>query len=139
MATVFGLDTTEVRAESQRTISALGGPVCDWLPWLDRTEPRSADSIIRRALVMNALIQIHFGAPIAVIRGWIEHNSLVRDLSARESAILRKSTVTEQESTDLSWTLEALWALVWAGSFIADIASSSRLATPWRAFCRTFR
>jgi len=122
MATVFGLDTTEVRAESQRTISALGGPVCDWLPWLDRTEPRSADSIIRRALVMNALVQIHFGAPIAVIRGWIEHNSLVRDLSARESAILRKSTVTEQESTDLSWTLEALWALAWAGSFIADIA-----------------
>jgi len=121
MPTVFGLDTGEVRTESQRVVSALGGALCDWLPWLEDTQPRSRESVIRRALVMNAMIQIALGAPTAVIRDWIERHALRPDLSENEAAILQKNDVTEQEKTDLFWTVEALWAFAWIGSFIDDI------------------
>lgn len=121
MATVYGLDTGEVRAESQRVITALGGPVCDWLPWLEENEPRSREAVIRRALILNAMIQIHFGAPTVIIRGWIEHHALAADLSEQENAILQKSDLTDQEDADLLWTIEALWTFAWIGSFIADI------------------
>ena len=123
MAIVFGLDTAAVRAESQRVVTSLGGPTCDWLPWLDRSEPRNAASVIGRTLVMNAMLQIHFGAPVERIRAWISEHALNEHLSRREREILRKSDdeITDQEDADLSWSIEGLWTLVWAGSLIPDL------------------
>lgn len=123
MAVVFGLDTNAIRAESQRVITALGGPACDWLPWLGRTKPRPADSVVSRALIMNAMIQIHFGAPIEVIRTWIETHGLTADLSRKERQILAtpEADLGEQERTNLYWSIEALWTLAWIGSLIPEI------------------
>lgn len=123
MATLFGLETSDVRRESQQTITRLGGPVCDWLPWLDRTQPRSSVECARRALVMNAMIQIHFGAPVHIVKGWIDTNGLTGALSARERAILARSEheLSAQDVTDLFWYIEALWALAWVGGLIADL------------------
>ncbi len=112
-----------VKAESERIIRALGGDVLDGLPWLDRTHPREAREVADRALVMNALLQIYFGAPTNVIDAWITSNDLRASLSRRESQILRKSNaeLSEQEQTDLYWYLESLWTLAWAGRLIPDI------------------
>jgi Domain of unknown function (DUF4272) len=112
-----------VKAESERIIRALGGEVLDGLPWLDRTQPRESKEVADRALVMNALLQIYFGAPIHVIDAWITANDLRASLSRRESQILRRSNteLSEQEKIDLYWYLESLWTLVWAGGLIPDI------------------
>jgi hypothetical protein len=124
MAVVFGLDTKSVRQKSQREITRLGGPSCDWLPWLDRTSPRSEESAVSRTLVMNAFIQIHFGAPVKVIETWIRKHGLLPHLSPSERELLAKADadLTAQEVTDLYWYIEALWALAWAGSLIPSLS-----------------
>ncbi len=129
MATVFGLDTVDVRRESQRIITRLGGPACDWLPWLDRTEPREGNETANRALVMNAMIQIRFGAPIGAVKSWIEENSLSHHLSRRERELLEGSDedVTDQDAADLFWYIEALWALAWVGGMISELPIEQRV------------
>ncbi len=123
MATVFGLDTVEVRRESQGIITRLGGPRCDWLPWLDRTEPRDGKETANRALVMNAMVQIRFGAQVGVVKSWIDDNSLSDHLSRRERDLLHGSDedVTEQDAADLFWYIEALWTLAWVGGLISEL------------------
>jgi hypothetical protein len=123
MATIFGVDTGDVRRESQRTITSLGGALCDWLPRLDRTHPRDTLECARRALVMNAMIQIHFGAPTLIVKTWIEANALADSLSKRERTILATSDdeLTDQDLADLFWYIEALWAFVWVGGLIDDL------------------
>lgn len=123
MATVFGLDTSAVRRNSQQTITQLGGSTCDWLPWLDRTQPRGSSDVAHRALVMNAMIQIRFGAPVEVIRKWVEENGLTDHLSTRERELLGSADddISDQDAADLYWYIEALWALAWTGGLISEI------------------
>lgn len=63
---------------------------------------------------MNAMIQIHFGAPIEVIRTWIDTYGLTADLSEKERRILAtpEDDLAEQERVNLYWSIEALWTLV---------------------------
>ena len=80
---------------------------------------------------MNAMIQIHFGAPVGVVRSWIERNALGDHLSSRERKLLEGSDedVSEQDSTDLFWSIEALWALAWVGGLISDIPIDGRVGS----------
>jgi Domain of unknown function (DUF4272) len=119
---VSDFDPLAVKAESEARILAAGGRILDWLPHLDRGNPREAASICDRALTMHALLQLTFGAPREVIRQWIADNGLEASLSIRERALVAgDEELGEQEGTDLRWYIEALWALAWAGSLIADI------------------
>ena len=123
MAEGFGPDPQQVKQDSERIILAKGGRTCDWLPYLDRAEPRGLDHLVGRALVMNALLNIAFQAPVSVIRNWIEAHRLTPHLSDAERVILTKSNaeLSEQESIDLYWYIESLWALMWAGGLIPDL------------------
>jgi hypothetical protein len=118
-----GIDPAAVKVMSEKRVIALGGEICDWLPWLDRTEPRDPEGIISRALVMHAMLQIYFGAPIPVIARWLSSNGLLPALSRHDRLILAKSreALEEQERIDLFWNIEALWALVWVGGLIPAI------------------
>jgi len=69
------MDPLEVKARSERTIVALGGKTLEWLPWLDRTQPRESAEVATRALAMHAVLQIYFGAPRAVIASWLRDNA----------------------------------------------------------------
>lgn len=117
-------DVARIKAESEERIRRLGGKICDWLPWLDREHPRDSSDVAGRALILNAMIQIHFGAPTAVIARWIASNGLTSALSKRERSILERSEreLAQQEVADLYWSIEALWALVWCGSLIPELA-----------------
>jgi hypothetical protein len=113
-----------IKHESESIILRAGGQTCDWLPVLD-TEPklRSIDSIVRRALILNAMLQIHFKAPVKFISQWVAQNGLSNELSESEREILGKdnSELSEQQLINLYWSIEALWALVWIGSLIDDL------------------
>lgn len=118
------MEPLEVKAESERIIKALGGEICDWLPWVERSNPRESTEVADRALVLNAILQIAFGAPVDVIASWIKANGLEASLSRRDQSTLNKqsSELTEQERTDISWYVEALWAMVWAGQLIENLS-----------------
>jgi Domain of unknown function (DUF4272) len=114
------IDPNALKAESEAQILAFGGRICSWLPLLDSVKLRPIDQIIGRSLVMNALLNIYFEAPIPVIKDWIEAHNLVPYLSISEKAILEleNSQLTEQQLIDLYWYIEALWALLWVGNII---------------------
>lgn len=118
------MNPVEIKKESEKIIAAKGGKTIDWLPFLERTEGmRSNEELIDRALILNALLNIHFEAPIAIIKEWIEQQSLTPSLSEYEKKLLNKENkdLSEQEKINLYWYIEALWALMWAGSLIDDL------------------
>ena len=117
------IDPEIVKKESEEIIKNYGGEICDWLPWIDRIGIRPIEEIIGRALVMNALINIHFEAPTSIIKEWLESNELTNYLTAEEMVLLNKNNneLTEQEINNLYWHIEALWSLLWATSIIDEM------------------
>jgi Domain of unknown function (DUF4272) len=117
------LDYQAVKSKSEEIISALGGRVCDWLPVLDHTEPRESSAVADRALVLNAIIQIYFGAPVHIVSEWIRDNQLEESLSHNDRHVLgaKAEELTEQQRTNLFWYIEALWALAWSGQLTEEL------------------
>jgi len=122
-------DPGRIKSRSEQKITAAGGRVNPWLPPLDVGRPRPVDEVVGRALVMNALVNVYFNAPTPVIRQWIEANGVERQLTPRERVLLASTNAElgEQEKLDLFWSMEALWALLWAGSLADDLAWDRRL------------
>ena len=76
------IDLDAVKRETEAIIRRAGGEICDWLPILDRdAKPRDLAAVVSRALILNAMLQIYFKAPIAAIKDWITRNGLANDLS----------------------------------------------------------
>ncbi|MGI1679861.1 MAG: DUF4272 domain-containing protein [Cellvibrionaceae bacterium] len=109
------MEPLEIKKESEKIVLSFGGEICDWLPVQEITEMRSKDDIIRRALIMNAMINIAFDAPIDYIAGYIEKNKLRSYLSSIEIKILQynQEALPDQHKINLHWYLESLWALLW--------------------------
>jgi hypothetical protein len=114
----------DVKKESEKIILEKGGKILDCLPVMERNEPmRSNEELINRALILNALVNIYFKAPIHIIKSWIEQYNLTSFLSESEKKLLDKKNdeLTEQENINIFWFNEALWALMWAGNLIKDL------------------
>ena len=131
------IDPKDAKRASEKIISEYGGKVCDWLPYLDRASLRSIEEVVGRALVLNALINIHFEAPTKVIKDWIETHNLSAHLTDREKDILNRdnSLLTEQELTNLYWYIESLWALMWATTIIDEMPFDKGIADDMISFC----
>ena len=118
------MNPIETKKESERIISEKGGKTPDWLPILERAKDmRSNEELIDRALILNALINIYFEAPIPIIKDWIEQHGLAPALSEYEKKVLDRDSkdLSEQERINIHWYIEALWALMWAGNMIDDL------------------
>jgi hypothetical protein len=131
------IDPQQVKADSERIILDAGGRICDWLPLLDDRTPRTLDAIVGRALVLNAMLQIAFKAPTNIIKDWLDNNGVSAHLSANERTLLEKDNdeLTAQETTDLYWYIEALWALLWVGNLIEDLAFDQPIQDYMASLC----
>ena len=127
----MSVDPLKAKTRSEQAIIALGGKTLDWLPWLDRTEARSSAEVATRALAMHGLLQIYFGAPAPVIASWLAVNRAESSLSKRERMILAtpEGSLSEQDRTNLYWYLESLWALVWSGGLVPELAIQERVGS----------
>jgi hypothetical protein len=116
---MFGLEINPKKIKEQNTsyLKSIGIEVINHLPYIDLNEFQSDKDIARRCLVMAALLQLNFGAPNEFIENWLNENNLMEYLTPNEQHILgtKFSDLTEQEQTDLYWTIEAIWALSWVG------------------------
>ncbi|MCB2409318.1 DUF4272 domain-containing protein [Hymenobacter lucidus] len=114
----------QTKAESEGKVLALGGRICDWLPVLDTPAIRAAVEVQGRMSVLNALINISFQAPVDVIRNWLTQHDLLVFLSPEEESLLAKDNdeLTEQQLINLRWSLESLWALMWATGMTDELA-----------------
>src|SRR6187402_928267 len=85
------IDVLAVKAESERVILKLGGEILDWLPYVGEGPLRNREEIVNRSLILNAMINTAFKAPIFIIRGWISTNGLEDYISPKERLLLAKS------------------------------------------------
>ncbi len=135
MATI---DPEAVKRESETIIRRAGGEICDWLPVLDsKAQPRDIGAVVRRALILNAMLQVYFKAPIAIVKDWLTRNGLTDDLSESERLILEKDDddLTEQQRINLYWNFEGLWTLVWVGQLIDDLPFDEGVGNTLASLC----
>lgn len=116
-------DPSQAKQFSEEWLHARELKVCDWLPVLDHTTPRKSNAIAARALILNAIVQIYFQAPIDFIAEWIHTNRLASHLSSYEAKLLtrKREDLSDQELTNLLWLIEALWALMWIGGRVPNL------------------
>ena len=117
------MEPHQVKKRSESIIRSLGGETLDWLPVVEISGLRNPDDVANRALVMSAMIQLVFEAPLSVIKNWIIENQLNAALSHWDRRILEapESGLSDQDRVNLYWYIEALWALTWSGGLIPDL------------------
>jgi hypothetical protein len=117
-------DPLSVKNQSEAAILAKGGKIYNSLGVLDPNQlhVRYDKEIAQRALVLNVLINVSYGAPQKVVSDWLGGNNLLGALSKRESTILHaKKAPDENTRMELRWSLESLWSLAWVGSLLDDL------------------
>jgi len=116
------INPQEIKSKSEQIILSAGGEILDWLPTLEISKPRSVQEIINRALVLNAMFQLHLNAPKYYIADWIEQNSLATELTPNEFAILcSPNELSHEEHYQLYYSLDSLWAIAWATNLIQEL------------------
>lgn len=131
------IDTDAIKAESERIVLAAGGEICDWLPYIEFSKMRDNEDVVARALILNAMLNIHFQAPTHIIADWIERHDLNSFLSEREKSILARDNeqLSQQELIDLYWYIEALWALLWATKIVDKMDFTTPIPDSMAALC----
>ncbi|MFC1884938.1 DUF4272 domain-containing protein [Thermodesulfobacteriota bacterium] len=111
------INPKKIQRENTRALMAMGIPVVDHLPYLDRSKFRKSEEVSKRCLILSAVLQLHFGAPNEFIENWLTSNNLISSLSDNEISLLstKHEELTEQQQTDLYWSIEAIWAFMWSG------------------------
>ncbi len=113
----------KIKIANEAAIKLQGYKVNDWLPVLDLPQIRSIEEIKGRLLVLTAMINIAFNAPINFIKAWLFKHNLDKYLSRSEHQILAKenSELTDADLNPLRWSLESLWAFLWITKQIVDL------------------
>lgn len=127
----------EVKAVSEAIILSHGGEVHPGLPYLDRSGVRSQADLVGRALALNAIIDLNFDVDSSVVKNWVTQHRVACYLTEQEASLLErdKDAITEQEKNNLAWSLDALWALMWAGGLIDELDFSSPIPDEMYEMC----
>lgn len=118
------LPPLKVKKMSESYLIEKGAKICKWLPCTPHNSPRKVKEIAQRTLIVLAFFNIYLGAPFEVIKRWLEEHQLLPYLSEHEKWILTHTNLDEleeKEKISLSWYVESLWALMWAGSHIENL------------------
>lgn len=127
---IESLNSEETKSRSEKIILNAGGAILDYLPTLDLPKPREQKDLIKRALVLNAMYQLHLNAPKYYIADWIKQNDLSSELTSKEHSILfSENALTEKDHYELYWSLESLWAIAWATNLIQDLAFDQQVGS----------
>lgn len=131
------IDTDEIKAASEKKIISQGGQICDWLPYIEPTSLRDPYQVTARALILNAMVNIHFGAPTRIISDWIAKHDLLDSLSAVEKRILEtnESDLGEQDKINLYWYIEALWSFMWAMDLVSELDFTQPIPDNMASMC----
>ena len=115
-------DLETIKAKSEAEARRLGYPTLDWLPFIvDEGEValRPREEVIDRALVMNIVTWRTYDMPQELAHELLEKENLYASLSNLERRYLAGED--RDAAYEFYGNVEALWALVWALSFIPTL------------------
>ena len=118
------INLQDVKRDSERYVTSLGGTVCDWLPFIDLEEIsiRDSRSVACRALALSMLVMVSFGAPISIARKWLKDNDVFDSLTESEKMVIdSKYEPSDQIRNQYRWRIESLWAAAWVGQLSPDL------------------
>ncbi|REK61603.1 MAG: DUF4272 domain-containing protein [Bacteroidetes bacterium] len=120
---IGGIDPEKIKTENTSYLKGIGIEVIDHLPYIEVNEFQEDENVAKRCLVLAALLQLYFGAPNDFIESWLKENNLTEYLTSEEQKVLNTSQddLSDQDKTDLYWTIEAIWALAWVGNKHNDL------------------
>lgn len=117
-------DPAEAKRQSEAIVQAAEGRTCDWLPIMEfPSRVRTSKEAACRVLVLNAMVQLAFNAPRAVIARWVVDNKLEDELTPQERRVLlqKKPGIAPDDQAMLMRGIESIWALVWVGGLIPGL------------------
>ena len=105
----------KIKEENTKLLLKQGIEVVDHLPYIEKNKHRNDDEIAKRTIAMAVLYQLEFGAPKDFISQYLKENGLIDQLTAEETKLLEEDfdDITDQQKVNLSWSVEAIWALTW--------------------------
>jgi hypothetical protein len=131
------IEPTVVKKKSEAVIIAALGKICDSLPTIDTEDltVRDARAVAERALALNALVNLAFGAPKEFVATWLLSNGLRAALSPKEQALLAKpGPVSESERNQLHWSLESIWSIAWIASLSEELTVTGDISRQLAGF-----
>ena len=120
----MNIDPDNIKKESEALILKAGEEICSWLPiiGLEEVKPRLPRNIANRALILSALVNASFGAPLSLLKTWLERNNLTEDLTSFErNVIYSNESLSKDQINQLRWNIECLWVAAWVGQFINEL------------------
>ncbi len=131
------INPDNIKKESEALILKAGGEICSWLPIIELEEikPRSARDIANRALVLHAFVNASFGAPLSVLKAWLEKNNLANELSPLERKLIYFSEfLNEEQINQFRWNIEFLWVAAWCGQFFNEFSPTQPVSEELAGF-----
>ncbi len=110
------INPEKVKADSIATLRSWGVSVIEHLPQLEAEAdlfPQSALDVARRCMIMSHVIGIGFGGDADELREAADGWCLMEYASAHERDMLSRTTHTEQERINATWTVECLQSFAW--------------------------
>lgn len=113
------LDTHKIRDASIAKVALMGIRVHANLPFLDiAVRPRTNCEVSNRILALYGCVAVAYGFPADRALEWLATEDVADHLSADESRYLRSPSPRDRGR--FRYSVEALWALTWAGRYHDD-------------------
>lgn len=90
-------------------------------------QTRSPDEVARRCVVLMAVVAAGHGVDRSALVDWLKSESLWSQVSPQEREMLTASEVTQRQSIDATWRVEALQPLAWALGLVEEMGSAESL------------
>jgi hypothetical protein len=115
--------TPAARARNLQIARRLGHPEPpDDLPFPDDGLARTLDDVVDRVLVVNVVLSCAHGLGVDAASGWLEGSGLSDALTPHEAEYLEDvADGMLLGSAHRKLHVEALWALLWAASFVDEL------------------
>lgn len=131
------LTSEQIKSDSEKWILDAGGTVLRHLPTigLEELSLRNRSGIAQRALVLNILVHMSFGAPRQLCKEWLERHGLLGAVSASELRLLDQTGAldTATENT-LRWEMESLLAAAWLAGFVEELTPTTGIPDSLASF-----
>jgi hypothetical protein len=88
---------------------------------------RSADEVVRRCLVLHAVLAVGHEVPREQVVSWLRRDGLWDSVSPEESQFLLSEFPTPQQRINATWRAEALFPLLWSLGLIPELPSPQQL------------
>jgi hypothetical protein len=113
---VTELDPESVRRANEQLLQSLGVVINAALPGIEgpnELQPRSADEVGQRAVVLGYIIGIGFRQPGTRLLAALQQYGLYEATTPEERRLLNSNAPTRQEQINCTWLTECVQALAW--------------------------